>query len=543
MSADASTTQHHSTRETLQSLIVAFVMAMVFRGFVLEGFEIPTGSMAPTLLGRHVRLDSWATDYSFPADSAPILDPSRMRVDPRTQRQVPDLPPGFIDPMISQSERLPWGPTAAGALQERLGDRVLVLKYLWPLTAPKRWDVVVFRNPTDPVGDSQYYIKRLVGMPNESLALLDGDVFAGSDQSDLQIQRKPVHVQRAVWQPVYNSDYQPVDIKQYDSVARRPWAGAPWRGAGWLMRGEREWRWESAAAASLQWDNTVLPIDDYTAYNMFRMRRGDGGADGFPVSDIRLSASIAADDPQALATALRLTARSHVFMWELGAGQVRLSVRHAEGGASVAEVVVSAALPGRSPAVVEFWHVDQRMSLWFEGREVAALEYDFGGPLGRLKASHFGRTLEQYLQSPLSQKPTPPALEWEFSGTPVALRRVQLDRDLYYRPAFLNPADQFSTNGEPITGLAFGIDVRNPPRLGERDYLMLGDNSAASRDGRLWGRPHTLVNEHLDYDTPFLVPEQMLIGKAWSVYFPAPQPPWPGGMNVVPDFGQVRFIR
>jgi len=39
--------------ETAQSLIVAFVLAMIFRGFVVEGFVIPTGSMAPSPLARH----------------------------------------------------------------------------------------------------------------------------------------------------------------------------------------------------------------------------------------------------------------------------------------------------------------------------------------------------------------------------------------------------------------------------------------------------------------------------------------------------------
>ena len=44
--------------ETIQSLVVAFVLAMVFRGFVVEGFVIPTGSMAPTLLGQHFKKHS-----------------------------------------------------------------------------------------------------------------------------------------------------------------------------------------------------------------------------------------------------------------------------------------------------------------------------------------------------------------------------------------------------------------------------------------------------------------------------------------------------
>jgi signal peptidase I len=40
-------------RETLESIIVAFILAFLFRAFVAEAFVIPTGSMAPTLMGAH----------------------------------------------------------------------------------------------------------------------------------------------------------------------------------------------------------------------------------------------------------------------------------------------------------------------------------------------------------------------------------------------------------------------------------------------------------------------------------------------------------
>jgi hypothetical protein len=38
-----------------------------------------------------------------------------------------------------------------------------------------------------------------------------------------------------------------------------------------------------------------------------------------------------------------------------------------------------------------------------------------------------------------------------------------------------------------------------------------------------------------------VVPREMIVGKAWAVYFPAPvvAPPLP----FVPDFGRIRFIR
>jgi hypothetical protein len=72
---------------------------------------------------------------------------------------------------------------------------------------------------------------------------------------------------------------------------------------------------------------------------------------------------------------------------------------------------------------------------------------------------------------------------------------------------------------------------------------MLGDNSGASRDSRLWGRPHPLVSLQLDNDSPFIVPEDLMIGKAWCVYFPAPMRLTPGGTPFIPDFGELRFIR
>ena len=40
-------------RETVESVAMAIILALLFRGFVAEAFVIPTGSMAPTLMGRH----------------------------------------------------------------------------------------------------------------------------------------------------------------------------------------------------------------------------------------------------------------------------------------------------------------------------------------------------------------------------------------------------------------------------------------------------------------------------------------------------------
>ncbi len=97
--------------ETLQSLVIAFVLAMTFRGFVTEGFVIPTGSMAPTLLGQHYRFHSRQTGATFPIDA---------RVDP-SAREIydPKLGPRFAIPRADRDQP-----------RNSMGDRILVLKCL-----------------------------------------------------------------------------------------------------------------------------------------------------------------------------------------------------------------------------------------------------------------------------------------------------------------------------------------------------------------------------------------------------------------------------
>ena len=60
-----------SVKETLVGIVIAFVMAFVFRGFVIEGFVIPTGSMAPTLLGEHFRAEGPESGYGWDVGPTP----------------------------------------------------------------------------------------------------------------------------------------------------------------------------------------------------------------------------------------------------------------------------------------------------------------------------------------------------------------------------------------------------------------------------------------------------------------------------------------
>ena len=194
--------------ETFQSLLFAFVLAMVFRGFVVEGFVIPTGSMAPTLRGMHLQKQSPQTGQEFAVgfDNARAFSPDR-----------------FSDPLLGRRQSI--GAAESKRVEPKMGDRVLVLKSLYPFFEPKRYDVVVFKNPTDTQGLAANYIKRLIGLPGETITIVDGDIFAKRGAEPLAIQRKPEHVQKALWRVLSDTDAIPIDMLALSmlSDALVPW--------------------------------------------------------------------------------------------------------------------------------------------------------------------------------------------------------------------------------------------------------------------------------------------------------------------------------
>src|SRR5256714_15557232 len=70
-------------KETIESILIAFILAFIFRAFVVEAFVIPTGSMAPTLMGAHMRFRcedcgyEWTVNYSSPGDGDDMFIPKR----------------------------------------------------------------------------------------------------------------------------------------------------------------------------------------------------------------------------------------------------------------------------------------------------------------------------------------------------------------------------------------------------------------------------------------------------------------------------------
>ncbi|MFT7517793.1 MAG: signal peptidase I [Myxococcota bacterium] len=137
----------HPFRENIEVVLFAIIMAMGLKVFAVEAYQIPTGSMQPTLMGTE------------------LLDPATKR--------------------------------ASGSLN----DRVLVDKISYFFRDPQRWEVVVFRYP---LLTHNNYVKRLVGMPNEELWIFGGNLYARELGSvdDFQILVKPWKVMLNIWKKV-----------------------------------------------------------------------------------------------------------------------------------------------------------------------------------------------------------------------------------------------------------------------------------------------------------------------------------------------------
>ena len=170
-----------SSRRRLVESAVLFIGAILFlRTMAVEPFGVPTGSMAPTFFGNHRALA--CPRCGFPVR---VGEPGNKK---------PDYPDVNCPNCGALNLAVALAPDIAG-------DRLLVDKNVFRLRQPRRWEVGVFICPSD---KSKPYVKRVIGRPNETILLQDGDVWI-----DGQLARKTLAEARECRVTVFDSDFAP----------------------------------------------------------------------------------------------------------------------------------------------------------------------------------------------------------------------------------------------------------------------------------------------------------------------------------------------
>lgn len=469
--------------ETVQTVLISLIMAFTFRAYFVEAFMIPTGSMANGLLGDHFTHVCPACGFEYDVS----LSGSSARLD------------DILCPNCHLRE-------AEEDLQisRKSGDRLLVHK--WPHELGgwfplRHWDVIVFRDPADP---EQNYIKRLIGLPGDSVEIIDGDVFVNGE-----ISRKTDAAQSALWFPVFDQDHYPAAGTPAAEFARWIPRESEALEAGWsgLESRQIEYAGLGAGERAIRFDETA---DREYFCDVYGYNRGSTGT---RVGDLRLSADLewcAGAGPFTLEI-VRDDARYLARLW--GDGRVEVWRESEEGRAQperLAAIRVGRLNNARAWPVA-FAYVDQRLELRIDGKVVfqssaapIRRSRDEARADGRIRFATVGFSAED---------------------ARLALRNVRIDRDVFYTEP--RGRSERAARGRPF-------------ELKENEYFVLGDNSPDSHDGREWAT----VSRFLPADyRPGTVRSDQIVGRAAFVYLPGVLPIGMGSRGFIPDLGRVRFVR
>jgi len=105
-----------------------------------------------------------------------------------------------IRPFIVEAYSIPSG-SMRPTLMER--DRILACKFIYRLRPPRRGEVVVFRAPPQAYSPGKNLIKRVIGLPGETVAVHDGKVY---------INGRPLHEPYVLEPPYY--EFGPYQVPQ-----------------------------------------------------------------------------------------------------------------------------------------------------------------------------------------------------------------------------------------------------------------------------------------------------------------------------------------
>jgi signal peptidase I len=470
-------------RQTVEFLVLLTLAILLFRTFAAEAYIVPSGSMAPTLLGDHAEIVCPDCGIRF----ALGLDE-----DTRTTK-----------PLCPNCGTLVADQAAAVACS---GDRVLVQKLLFDFRRPQRWEVAVFHYPGEP---TQAYVKRVVGLPGESIQIVQGDVVI-----DGRIARKTLREQRAMRILVHDNNFIPRDIARYPRWTLRRGRPEERLESGWWSEGTRFVHGPAVPGsgvrglAAVDWieyhhvraDNggRYAPVTDFLAYNGGELR-GEN-----LVGDLMLEAKLKCG-----ADLCGLTVR-------IDSGGDRFGISLPIGGAGAVEVRRSGRL---------------LPSLRARPEGLAVLRAATTQSI-HLEASVMDRRVQVAVDGVLLFDPLdyddPSGFPYA-SESPVALgvregalivSDLKVYRDVHYTSVLAG-----------VPRRPFGVD--SPYRLGPDEFFVLGDNSPVSNDSRFWKA------------SP-VVPGELFLGKPFLVHLPGQVVPlqvFGRSLYWVPDPREIRYIR
>ncbi len=542
-----------SWRDTIESVVFAFVLAFLFRTFEAEAFVIPTGSMAPTLYGRHKETDCTKCGYKIVVGASDEVDADTGNLIGQLDREHREIVNGVrVASAICPNCRFEnTGLTNKLAFN---GDRILVNKYPYEFGEPDRFDVFVFKWPQQPETN---YIKRLIGLPNETIRIQRGDLYLWDPETRQEtILRKPdPNKQRRLQIPVYDDQFGAEDL---EGVWPDRWAGMQtaengemggWRddADGWqrstedraftlALSPEQHWlRYRHYVPSEKDWDEiaklrheidggeSVQPLEpparlisDFCGYNAYvadgrDSEKVDYGP--FWVGDLTINVELTLEElsPDA-EVLLELVEGVHRYQVRIDphSGKAMLVQGTVARGDLEETVALSAdtSLNGPGTYRLSFANVDDRLSLWIDDELI-----DFGP------------------EAAYTRLPTSNSLPTEADLTPVgiAVRGARaraahplLERDVYYRAESQHPgatgfrSDLASLLDQPEAWTERylqdweRLDTLDL-HIGPDSYLALGDNSPRSSDSRLWPGEKT-------------VPREFLVGKAFYIYWPHGDP-------------------
>lgn len=566
-------TRPSAMRETIESVVVAFILAFLFKTFEAEAFVIPTGSMAPTLLGRN-------KDAVCPKCGTHFTIGASDEVESETDYVIPGA---RITSAVCPNCRFRLAEDQIYNVPVFKGDRILVTKFSFEVKDPDRFDVVVFKYPEEPKIN---YIKHCIGLPNETIEIRQGNVYRVAESGTEILRKTDPNKQRVLQLPVYDNDHPERPLlnagwpRRWAAVkkAPAPEAIAGWSSdtSGWSADSEarsfhltkdrasgKDLRWfryrnfvpktsDWETLASVQPLNSPRPelITDFCGYNAFSSPHIPSEDPGlYWVGDLTVNCHIDVKEHQPdgeVVLDLNQGARSYRCHLELATGRATLAYAEPHDATDLGEEhkLASTTTPFVGPGShdVSFANVDNRLCLWIDGRLVEFTESTEYAPYGGV-----------LIQAPWDEDLIPVGIAAR--GTDVTVSHLFLQRDIYYRNDFSRSGSRLSDNQpgrdddgnfpdvqeyvgqfsilqskvdnprewfrEYERGLASrmtgtGQDFENVSfqfKMGKDEFFMMGDNSPRSKDSRLWSNVRRATHR-------YAVPRLALVGKAFFIYWP-----------------------